>query len=111
MMVLGVKRNGVLTHRRQSDGAPHPDGALKNAARSKILDYRRLSRSHCFHAYGSEHFGPLLSRLCRLLFLHAHREAAALAREIPESDQFRFLRTACLGNLKGSVGISRFDAF
>ena len=39
----------------------------------------------------------------RLLFLHAHREASALANELPEeSDQFRFLRAACLANLKGS---------
>jgi len=42
----------------------------------------------------------------RLLFLHAHREASALANELPEkSDQFRFLRTACLDNIKGSVGL------
>ena len=41
----------------------------------------------------------------RLLFLHAHREASVLANELPEeSDQFRFLRATCLGNLKGSVG-------
>ena len=40
----------------------------------------------------------------RLLFLHAHREASALANEIPEeSVPFRFLRAACLANLKGSV--------
>ena len=39
------------------------------------------------------------------LFLHAHREASALANELPEeSDQFRFLRAACLANLKGSLG-------
>ncbi len=34
-------------------------------------------------------------------FLHAHREASALVNELPEeSDQFRFLRTVCLTNLK-----------
>jgi hypothetical protein len=39
----------------------------------------------------------------RLLFLHAHREASALNGELPEgSDQFRFLRAACLFKLKGS---------
>ena len=38
---------------------------------------------------------------------HAHREASALAGELPEeSDQFRFLRAACLANLKGSVGLA-----
>jgi hypothetical protein len=31
-----------LTHTHSSDGAPHPDGALKNTGRSKILHYRRL---------------------------------------------------------------------
>jgi hypothetical protein len=42
----------------------------------------------------------------RLLFLHAHRETSVLANEIPdESDQFRFLHTTCLVNLKGSVGL------
>ncbi len=38
--------------------------------------------------------------------LHAHREASALANEIPEeSEQFRFLRAACYANIKGSVGL------
>ena len=42
----------------------------------------------------------------RLLFLHAHREALALANEIPEeSEQFRFLRASCYANIKGSVGL------
>ena len=42
----------------------------------------------------------------RLLFLHTHRESSALANELPEeSDQFRFLRTTYLANLKGSVGL------
>jgi hypothetical protein len=32
---------------------------------------------------------------------HAHREASALAGELPEeSDQFRFLRASCFANLK-----------
>ena len=42
----------------------------------------------------------------RLLFLQAHREASALANEIPEeSEQFQFLRAACYANIKGSVGL------
>ena len=42
----------------------------------------------------------------RLFFLHSHREESALGHELPEeSDQFRFLRTVCLTNLKGSVGL------
>jgi hypothetical protein len=49
-------------------------------------------------------------RICddfsRLLFLHAHRETLVLTNELPEeSGQFRFLHTACLANLKGSVGL------
>ena len=49
-------------------------------------------------------------RLCddflRLLFLYAHREASALAHELPEElAQFRFLGDACLANLKDSVGL------
>ena len=42
----------------------------------------------------------------RLLFLHAHCEASALANEILKvSSHFRFLRAACLANIKGSVGL------
>ncbi len=38
--------------------------------------------------------------------MHAHREASPLANELPEeSDQFRFLHAACVGNLKGSVDL------
>ena len=38
--------------------------------------------------------------------LHDHREAFALANELPEeSDQFHFLRSVCLVNLKGDVGL------
>jgi hypothetical protein len=40
------------------------------------------------------------------LMEHAHREASALANELPEeSEQFRFLRAACFANIKGSVGL------
>jgi hypothetical protein len=42
----------------------------------------------------------------RLFFLHTHRESSVLTNELPEeSDQFRFLRAACLANLKGSVDL------
>ena len=33
---------GQLTHSRRSDGAPEPDGALREAARTKIRHYRQL---------------------------------------------------------------------
>ena len=50
--------------------------------------------------------GRLYDDFLRLLFLHAHREASALADELPEeSDQFRFLHAVCLATLKGSVGL------
>ena len=44
--------------------------------------------------------------LVTYFFLHDHREASALSNEIPEeSEQFRFLRTACNASIKGSVGL------
>jgi hypothetical protein len=50
--------------------------------------------------------GRIYDDFSRLLFLHAHREASALANEIPEeSGQFRFLREAHYANIKGSVGL------
>jgi hypothetical protein len=52
--------------------------------------------------------GRVYDDFSRLLFLHAHREASALANEIPEeSEQCRFLRAACYANIniKGSVGL------
>ena len=51
-------------------------------------------------------WGRIYDDFILLLFLHAHREASSLTNELPEeSDQFRFLRTACLTNIKGSVGL------
>ena len=48
--------------------------------------------------------GRIYDDFLRLLFLHAHCEASALANDIPEeSGHFRFLRAACLPNIKGSV--------
>ncbi len=50
--------------------------------------------------------GRIYEDFSRLLFLHGHREASALANELPEeSEQFRFLRGDCLANIKGSVGL------
>ena len=41
-----------------------------------------------------------------LFFLHVYRESSALFGELPEeSDQFRFLLTTFLTNLKDSVGL------
>ena len=50
--------------------------------------------------------GRMYDEFIRLLFLHTHSEASALAGELPEeSDQFRFLRASCFANLKGVVGL------
>ncbi len=50
--------------------------------------------------------GRIYDDFSRLLFLHARREASALANELQEeSEQFRFLRAACYANIKGSVGL------
>ena len=50
--------------------------------------------------------GRLYEDFIRLLFLHAHREASALAQTLPEeSDQFRLFRTTCLVHLKDVVGL------
>ncbi len=50
--------------------------------------------------------GRMYDEFIRLLFLHAHREASALANELSEeSHQFRFLHVSCFTNLKGVVGL------
>jgi hypothetical protein len=66
---------GQLTHTRRTDGAPEPDGALRTVTRAKIRHYRQLYINH------PEPIAP------------------------EESEQFRFLRTACFANIKGSVGL------
>ena len=101
---------GQLTHSRRLDGAPEPDGALRESARTKIRHYRQLYINRpdpiAFMPLAVDTSGRIYDDLSRLLFLHAHREASALANEIPEeSEQFRFLRAACYANIKGSVGL------
>jgi hypothetical protein len=85
------------------------DGALREVARKKIVHYRQLYINRpdpiAFLPAVVDTTGRLYDDFSRLLFLHAHREASALANEIPEeSGQFRFLRAACYANIKGSVG-------
>ena len=47
-----------------------------------------------------------MRNFCACCFLHANRETSALAGELPEElAQFRFIRTACWANLKGSIGL------
>ena len=101
---------GQLTNIRRSDGAPEPDGALKVVARKKIIHYRQLYIDRpepiVFTPVVVDTSGRIYDDFLRLIFLHAHREASALANDIPEeSGHFRFLRAACLANIKGSVGL------
>ena len=78
--------------------------------RKKITHYRQLYIDRqdpiTFIPVTVDTSGRIYDDFSRLLFLHAHREASALANELPEeSGQFRFLRAACLANIKGSVGL------
>jgi hypothetical protein len=75
-------------------------------ARGKILHYRQIYLNRpgpfAFMPVAVDATGRIYDDFSRLIFLHAHREAFALANELPEeSDQFRFLRAVCLPNLKG----------
>ena len=102
--------NGQLTNTSRSDGAPEPDGSIKAVARKKILHYRQVYVDHpdpiAFMPVAVDTSGRIYDDFLRLLFLHAHRESSALANDIPEeSDHFPFLRSACLTNIKGSVGL------
>ena len=101
---------GQLTHTRWTDGAPEPDGTLRTVVRAKIRHYRQLYINHpepiAFMPVSVDTAGRIYEDFSRLLFLHVHREASALANELPEeSEQFRFLRAACFANIKGSVGL------
>jgi len=101
---------GQLTNTRRSYGAPEPDGALREVTRKKILHYLQLYLDHpepiAFMSVTVDTSDRIYDDFLRFLFLHDHREASDLSPEIPEeSGQFRFLRAACLPNIKGSVGL------
>ena len=75
-------------------------------ARKKIIHYRQLYIDRpdpiAFMPVAVDTAGRIYDDFLRLLFLHAHREASALPNDIPEeSGHFRFLRAACLANIKG----------
>ena len=101
---------GQLTQTRRSDGAPDPNGALKGEVRIKIRHYRNLCVNRpdpiVFLPLTVDTSDRLYDDFIRLFSLHTHRETSPLGNELPEeSYYFRFLRTACLVNLKGSVGL------
>ena len=85
---------GQLTNIRRSDGAPEPDGALRVVARKKIIHYRQLYIDRpdpiAFMPVEVDTSGRIYEDFLRLLFLHAHREASALANEIPNPVTFVF---------------------
>jgi hypothetical protein len=78
-----VHTTGQLTNTRRSDGAPELDGALREVARTKILHYRQLYINRpdpiSFLPVEADVTGRVYDDFSRLLFLHAHREASALA--------------------------------
>ena len=101
---------GQLTNIRRSDGDPEPDGVLKVVTRKKIIHYHQLYIDHpepiAFMPVAVDTSGHIYDDFLRLIFLHAHCESSPLPNDIPEeSGHFRFLRGACLANIKGSVGL------
>ncbi len=93
-----------------SDDAAEPDGALKVVVRKKIIHYCQLYIDHpepiVFMPVAVDTSVRIYDDFLRLLFLHSHREVSVLTNDIPEeSGHFRFLRVACLANIKGSVGL------
>ena len=77
---------GQLTNTMRSDGSPDPDGVLKEVVRFKIRHYRNFYLNHpdpiAFIPLAADTTGRLYDDFVRLLFLHAHREASALAYEL-----------------------------
>jgi hypothetical protein len=101
---------GQLINTRCSDGVPEPDGTLGAVGRKKILHYRQLYLDHpepmVFMPVAVDTSDHIYDDFLRLLFQNVHRETSTLSHEIlEESGQFRFLDAACLGNIKGSVGL------
>ena len=78
--------------------------------RKKILHHRQLYLDRLdpisFIPVAVDTSDHIYDDFLRLLFLHTHREVSDLDNDIPEeSGHFRFLHTACLANIKGSVGL------
>jgi hypothetical protein len=82
----------------------------RESVRTKIRHYRQLYINRpdpiAFMPVSVDTSARIYDDFSHLLFLHAHREASALANELQEeSEQFRFLRAASYANIKGSVGL------
>ncbi len=84
-MVLGVRVVVIQSEERVYLNRPDPIVFMTVAGDTTVLIYDDFSR---------------------LLFFDTHREGCTLVNELSEvSDPFRFLHTASLSNLKGSVGL------
>ncbi len=103
---------GQLTNIRCSDVPPKPDGTLKVVPTKKIIHYRQLYIDRpdtiVFIPVAVDTSDGIYDDFLRLLFLHAYREASALANDVPEeSGHFRFLRATCLdtfSNFQNTLG-------
>jgi hypothetical protein len=99
------------SHTRHYDDTPKPDGTLKNTVRSGLKFFTIggciwITQTQLFFWSVAVNTSDRLYDDFIRLSLHTHRETSALINELPEeSDQFRFLHSACLTNLKGSVGL------
>ena len=96
----------TMTHVRFQNA----DGVLKETVRIKIRHYRNIYLNRpdpiAFLSLTGDISDRLYDDVIVLRFLHTHHESSVLTNELTEeSDQFRFLRTVCLANLKGSVGL------
>ncbi len=105
-----VDTSGQMTNTRCLDGDPESDSVLRTVSEKKILHYRQLYIDRpepiVILPVAVNTSGHFYDDFSCLLFLHTDRETSTLTDEIPEeSEQFGFLRAACFGNIKGSVGL------
>ena len=79
----------LLTHTRQSDGVPNPDGDLMVTVGSQILHYRRIYLDHpnpiAFMPLAVNTSGRLYDDFFLLFFFHTHRGASVLCNEVPRN--------------------------
>ena len=114
MNAVTLKLANTLCSRIVSDrlesGTPQPDVTLNKTVQLKNDHYRQnyteVSESVVFMSVSGSTFGRINEDFLSLMYLHTHWEGSTLTGEFPEeSDQFRFIRAACLANLKGSIGL------
>jgi hypothetical protein len=78
----------VKRERKRETGPVQEKGALRAAARKKIIHSRQLYIDRpdpiAFMPVTVDTSGRIYDDFSRLLFLHAHREASALGNELPE---------------------------